>query len=198
MSGGNYIAQALVFLVRTVFDLYLIAVTLRFLFQLIKVDFYNPISQFLVKITNPPLRILRRVIPGYGAIDWSSVVLMLTVKACQIALISLIVSGRIPALSGLMLLSLSQIINLVIYIFIIAIFVQIILSWINPGAYNPATAILYQLTEPLLRPARRLLPPMGGLDLSPILVLVFLQLTIILIVNPLAHMGQNLAGYSLM
>jgi len=197
MTGG-YIAQAIIFLIRTVFDLYLIAVVLRFLFQLVRADFYNPITQFLVKITNPPLRLLRRIIPGFGSIDWSSLVLMLLIKSCQISLIALVAVGRIPAISGLLVFSLSQILNLIVYVFIIAIFVKIILSWINPGAYNPATVLLHQLTEPLLQSARKLLPPMGGLDLSPIIVFIFLQLTIILVINPIAHMGQSLSGFGLL
>lgn len=191
MTGG-YFTQAFIFLIRTVFDLYLLAVVLRFLLQLVGADFYNPISQFLVKITNPVLRPLRRIIPGYRGIDWSSLILMLGIKACEIVLITLIASGRVPAISGLLVISLAQILNFVIYVFIFAVLIQVILSWINPGAYNPATVILYRLTEPMLRPARRILPPAGGLDLSPLLVLVFLQLTVILIVNPLVDMGRAL------
>jgi len=194
MSGG-YFTQALVFLIRTAFDLYLLAVVLRFLLQLVGADFYNPISQFLVKITNPVLRPLRRLIPGYQGIDWASVVLMMILKAGEITLIALILTGGIPALPGLLVLSLAQILNFIVYVFIVAIIVQVVLSWVNPGAYNPATVILYRLTEPMLRPARRLLPSMGGLDLSPLLVLIFLQLTIILIITPLSHFGQSLSGY---
>jgi YggT family protein len=197
MTGG-YFTQAIVFLIRTLFDMYLLAVVLRFLLQLVRADFYNPISQFLVKVTNPPLRVLRRIIPGYKSIDWSSLTLMMIIKMLQLALVALVVSGRIPALSGLLVFGLSQILNLIVYVFIIVIFVQIILSWVNPGAYNPGTALLFQLTEPLLRPARRLLPAMGGLDLSPIIVIIFLQLIIILIINPLAHFGQYLSGYTIM
>jgi len=194
MSGG-YFTQALVFLIRTAFDLYLLAVVLRFLLQLVGAEFYNPISQFLVKITNPVLRPLRRLIPGYQGIDWASVVLMMILKAGEITLIALILTGGIPALPGLLVLSLAQILNFIVYVFIVAIIVQVVLSWVNPGAYNPATVILYRLTEPMLRPARRLLPSMGGLDLSPLLVLIFLQLTIILIITPLSHFGQSLSGY---
>lgn len=194
MSGG-YLAQALVFLISTAFDLYLLAVVLRFLLQMVRADFYNPISQFLVKATNPPLRYIRRVIRGYGGIDWSSIVLMLILKSVEITLLSLILAGTVPALHGLMVLSIAEILKLIIYIFMVAIFVQVILSWVNPGAYNPATVILYRLTDPVLRPARQLINPIGGMDLSPILVFIVLQLGMILIVNPLTHFGQSLAGF---
>jgi YggT family protein len=99
----------------------------------------------------------------------------------------------VPAIPGLLIISIAELLHLIIYIFIIAIFIQVILSWVNPGAYNAATVLLYRLTEPLLEPARKLIPPVGGLDLSPIAVFIFLQLTIILIVTPLDHLGLSLA-----
>jgi len=193
MSGG-YLSQALTFLIRTVFDLYLLAVVLRFLLQVVRADFYNPISQFLVKVTNPALKYIRRVVPGYKGQDWSSMVLMLVIKALEISILSLINYATMPAIHGLIVLSLAQILHLIIYIFMIAIFIQVILSWVNPGVYNPATVLLYRLTDPLMRPARRLIQPIGGLDLSPMIVIVFLQLIIILFVNPLMHFGQSLSG----
>ena len=193
MSGG-YLAQALSFLIRTAFDLYLLAVVLRFLLQVVQADFYNPISQFLIKVTNPALKYIRRVVPGYKGQDWSSMVLMLVIKALEISILSFINYATMPAIHGLIVLSLAQLLHLIIYIFIIAIFIQVILSWVNPGAYNPATVLLYRLTDPLMRPARKLIQPIGGLDLSPIIVFVFLQLIIILFVNPLMHFGQSLSG----
>lgn len=189
MTGG-YFAQAFIFLVKTVSDLYLLAVLLRFLLQLVGADFYNPISQFLVKVTNPVLRHLRRFIPGYRGIDWSSIVLMILIMVVEICMISLAAYGLVPALPGLLISSLAQILLMVTYVFIIAVFIQVLLGWINPGAYNPATVILYRLTEPLLKRARRLLPPAGGLDFSPILVFVVLQLVIILPINMLADLGR--------
>jgi len=189
MTGG-YFSQAFIFLVSTACDLYLLAVVLRFLLQLVGADFYNPVSQFLVKITNPALRFLRRFIPGYRGIDWSSIVLMLAIKAIEICLISLAAYGLIPALPGLLVSSLAGILHMIVYIFIIAVFIQVLLGWVNPGMYNPATVILYRLTEPLLKRARQLLPPAGGIDFSPILVFVALQLVIILLVNPLADLGR--------
>lgn len=189
MSGG-YFAQAFIFLVKTACDLYLLAVILRFLLQLVGADFYNPVSQFLVKVTNPVLRYLRRFIPGYRGIDWSSIVLMMLIMLVEISLISLAASGMVPALPGLLISSLAQLLRQVTYVFIVAVFIQVLLGWINPGAYNAVTVILYRLTEPMLKRARRLLPPAGGIDFSPILVFVVLQLVIILLINPLADLGR--------
>ena len=189
MTGG-YFAQAFIFLVKSACDLYLLAVVLRFLLQLVGADFYNPVSQFLVKVTNPVLRYLRRFIPGYRGIDWSSIVLMMLIKAVEICLISLTASGMVPALPGLLISSLAQLLHQVTYVFIVAVFIQVLLGWINPGAYNAITVILYRLTEPMLKRARQLLPPAGGIDFSPILVFVVLQLVIILLINPLADLGR--------
>ena len=194
MNGGAF-TEALVFLVRTAFELYLLAVVLRFLFQMVRADFYNPLAQFLVKVTNPALKPIRRIVRGYGGIDWSSILLMLILKSIQIAIIAVLVSGRFPVLTGLVVLSIAEILKLIIYVFMVAVFIQVILSWVNPGAYNPATVILYQLTEPLLRPARRVIPAVGGLDLSPLLVFIVLQLMIILFVNPISNTGQAMAGF---
>ena len=194
MNGG-YFTEAGIFLVRTAFDLYLLAVVLRLLLQIVRADFYNPISQFLIKVTNPVLRYIRRIVPGYKGQDWSSVILIFLLKTVEIMLLSLMTSGSIPPLIGIAVLSVAQILYLIVYIFIIAVFIQVILSWVNPGAYNPATVILYLLTEPLLRPARNLLPPISGLDLSPLVVFIILQLIVILIINPLLHLGQSLSGF---
>lgn len=192
MSGG-YIAEAVGFLINTLFGLYLVAVALRFLLQYVRADFYNPVSRFVVAITNPPLRPLRRFIPGFRGIDWPCLVLMLLLKMLQLSLLGLVYAGRIPAPAGLLVLSLAGLLNLVIYIFIFAVLIQVIISWVNPDAYNPVTVILHRLTNPLLRPARRLIPPISGLDFSPIVVLVALQLLIMLGIRPLTDFGRVLA-----
>ena len=193
MNGGYFI-EALVFLIRTVFELYLLAVALRFLFQIVRVDFYNPLAQFLVKITSPALKPIRRFVRGYKGIDWSSVILMIILKSVQISVIAVLVSGRFPVITGLLVISIAEILKLIIYIFMVSVFIQVILSWVSPGTYNPITLILYQLTEPIMRPARRVIQPVGGLDLSPLLVIIVLQLMIILIVNPIWNTGYVMAG----
>lgn len=192
---GSSVAEALIFLIDTVFGLYLLAVALRFLLQWVRADFYNPISQFLVAVTNPPLRVLRRFIPGYRGIDFSSLVLMLAIKLAELCLETLIAAGGLPAAAGLLVLGVAELLNLFIYIFLFAIIIQIVVSWVSPGAYNPVTVILYRLTDPLLRPARRIVPPVGGLDFSPILPIVALQLLIILLIKPLLRLGYSLGGF---
>lgn len=191
--GGSYFSDALLYLINTIFSIYILLVVLRFLLQTVRADSRNPISQFLLRVTAPPLRLLRRFIPGSGGLDWSCIILMVALQAIEFSLVSLVAYGASYAFIGLLLLSIAELLKLVIYIFMFVVFVQVILSWISPGSYNPITVLLYQLSEPLLRPARRLLPSTHGIDFSPILVLVFLQLSLILLVKPLTDLGRALA-----
>lgn len=188
---GNYFSNAGSFLIQVVFGLYILMVMLRFLFQLVRADFYNPVSQAIVKITNPPLALLRRFIPGLWGIDFASIVLLVVLQAIELALILLLNNpGIIPQPLGLAVLSVAELLNLAIWILIITLFVRIIISWVSPGGYNPVIALLVSLTDPLMRPARRMLPPISGLDLSPLVVFVVLQLSLMLLIQPLRHLGQ--------
>jgi len=191
--GSPYAANAAEFLIRVLFGLYLLALMLRFLLGWSRADFYNPISQFLVRVTNPLLVPLRRVIPPLARIDLASVILLLGLSVLELWLVGL-VRGIALAPAGLPVLALASLIDLGLHIYLVAILIQVILSWISPGAYSPITALLYSLNEPLLAPARRIVPPIGGLDLSPIVVLVLLQLTSMLLVAPLRDLGVGLAG----
>ncbi len=190
--GGNYGEHAGVFLVQTLFGLYILAIMLRFLLQWVRADFYNPASQFLVKVTNPLLKPLRRLIPGFWGMDLAAIVLMLLLQMLELFLVGVIV-GQAFSLPGVALMSIGELLSLAIYVFIFAIIIQIILSWIQPGSYNPVIGLINRLTEPLLAPARRLIPPVSGLDLSPLAVLILLQLTQILLVSPIKDMGRMLA-----
>lgn len=192
MSMGSYVNNAGAFLISTLFSMYILAVMLRFLLQLVRADFYNPLSQFLVKITNPPLKPLRRLIPGLGGIDLASIVLLLALKLLEIWLLATLYRAGLPGPAGLLVLALAQLLDLLINVYFFSILIQAILSWVNPSHYNPITTVLYQLNAPLLNPAQRLIPSMGGLDLSPVVVLIALQLASILLVAPLMALAQRL------
>ncbi len=169
---NGILASPMTFLIDTVFGLYILAVMLRFLLQLVEADFYNPVSQFLVKITHPPLRILRRFIPSFGRMDTASLVLMFALQMLGDYLVSYLQGGGQVAVGALAALSFIQLVKLVFNVFIFAIIIQALLSWINPDPYNPVYSLLSDLTEPVMRPCRRLLPPIGGLDLSPIIAII--------------------------
>ncbi|PZN71830.1 MAG: YggT family protein [Candidatus Methylumidiphilus alinenensis] len=147
---------------------------LRFLLQWAEADFYNPISQFLVKLTHPPLRYLRRFIPSVRRIDSASLVLMLAVQILSDYLVfTLQQISASPA--SLLLVALGQLLELLYNILFYSILISVVLSWVAPRGYNPAMKLLYDLTDPLLAFFRRFLPPMGGIDISPLLALVALQ-----------------------
>lgn len=189
---GGYGTNAIEFLIHTIFGMYLVAVMLRVLLQLSRADFYNPVSQFLVKVTNPPLIPLRRIIPGFLGIDFAAIVLMIAIKSVEIFLIVLI-KGVSIKISGLAVLSIAELLRLLINVYFFTILIQVVISWVNPGTYNPVVSLLYSINEPLLSRARRLIPPISGFDLSPIVVIILLQLLSMLLIQPIADLGQGLA-----
>lgn len=180
---SNYLTNPLVFLVQVIFGLYSMVVLLRFLLQVVRADFYNPVSQFIVKVTTPVLKPLRRIIPGIGGLDISSLLLAWIVKTLELLLV-LAISGKGLHFVAASLLAIPDLIELTINIFLFAILIQVILSWVGQGGYNPAVSVIYSLTEPLMRPARRIIPPISGLDLSPMVVMVALYLLEMLLIPP--------------
>ena len=172
--SGNYFTNPVEFLISTLFSLYILAVMLRFLLGMVRADFYNPVSQFLVRITNPVLVPLRKVIPSVGKFDISAVILMVVLQILSLTLIVLLRGGGVPV-SAVIIISLAELVSLAINVFFFAIIIQVILSWVNPGTYNPVTALLHSLTGPVLRPIQQLIPPISGIDLSPLFALIGLQ-----------------------
>lgn len=188
---NQYFAASAVFLIQTVFGLYILAVMLRLLLQFARADFYNPVSQFIVKVTNPPLKPLRRIIPGWGGIDLASVLLLLILQMLELFLYNLAI-GHASPMPGLMVAAIAELLALLINVFIGAILIQVILSWVAPGTYNPLTGLVHKLADPILAPARRIIPPISGIDLSPLVALVILQLLKFLLVAPIANLGHQL------
>lgn len=181
---------ALVFLINTVFGIYILLLMLRFLLQWLRVDFRrDSILRLLVRITDPLLQLLYNFIPGWRNIDFAAIVLMMGLKMLELALTTWLYGQRLAWL-GLLILSLANLLSLLIYIFIFSILIQVILTWITPpDSYNPLSYLLYHLNEPLLRPVRRRLPVLQGIDLSPLVVIIALQLTDILVVGLLRQLA---------
>lgn len=190
--GSSYMADPAIFIIDSLFSLYILAVLLRFLLQWCGADFYNPISQFLVKVTHPPLKLLRRFVPSIGKIDTSSLVLVFGLQMLADFSI-LLLKGVAISIGALTILSLTQLVSLLINIFIYAVFARAILSWINPGSFNAASSILHSLTEPVLDLCRKFIPDLGGIDLSPLAALMLLQLAKMVVLPPL-HQLANLIG----
>lgn len=179
-------AKILISTLQILSSFYLTIVLLRFLLQMARADFYNPISQFVVKATNPLLIPLRRMIPGWGGIDTASLVLALLIQSVVFLLIMYAAQGALIDPLTLILWSAVAILGLVLKIYFWALIAVIILSWVAPASHHPGIQLLHQITEPVMKPFRKLLPPVGGLDLSPILVFLILNVVTI-VVNELSR-----------
>ena len=162
------------FLLETLGSLYLCLVVLRTMLQASGADFYNPISQFVVKATQPPLGILRRAIPRGRRFDPALLVLAMVVQAIVLGGL-LVLAGYIPSVVQLITWSAVGLIGLVVNTYLIAMVIMIVVSWIAPGSHHPAVRLVYQVTEPVMGPVRSLLPAMGGLDFSPIVVFIVIN-----------------------
>jgi YggT family protein len=189
----NSFKVASIILVQSLFDLYLLILLLRLLLQYFRVDYYNPFSQFVVKATSPLVVPLRRIIPGYWGVDFATVLLLFIVTGIKIILICLISAQKFPNFSGLIVWSIGDLLNLGLKIFFYAVIINIVISWIPSLSRSPLAGIVYRLTEPLLKPVRRIIPLIGGIDISPIPVILILQFIISGVAAPISQLGSMLA-----
>ena len=171
---------ALSYLVSTIVDLYVTAILLRLLLQWVRADFYNPLSQFLVRITNPVLVPARRIIPSIGRLDTASVVVMLLLELLQLTLISLIGQTEY-GFQFLLFFAIRKLLVALLMTYFVLIIARVIISWIANQSRHPLIPLVYQLTEPVLRPFSRLIPPIGGIDLSPLFALIALRFLLLLL-----------------
>ena len=185
MSGLN---GAAIFVIQTLGSLYLLIVLLRFILQLVRANFYNPLCQFIVKATQPLLKPLRRVIPSLFGLDMSSLVLAIIVQMVIFAVV-LTLSYMSFNVFGLLLWAIIGVTALFLKVFFFAMIISVILSWVAPGSYNPGAQLVNQICEPLLAPFRRLLPNLGGLDISPIFAFIALNLLDRFVIGNLAMMS---------
>lgn len=184
------IQTALLFLINIIFDLYLFILMIRIILVWVGADYFNPLVQFVVKFTNFVVKPLRQWLPNFHRFETASICLVFVLALIKFLLISLLRFGM-PNILGLLLLSVADFLRLILLTFFYAILMQAILSWVQP--YNPATRVLYQFTHPVLHPFQRVIPPVGGFDISPLPALIILQLLIILVVNPLMFSGWGMA-----
>ncbi|MFT6551120.1 MAG: YggT family protein [Zhongshania marina] len=168
-------AEITIMLLNTIVSLAITAFLLRMILQLVRADFYNPICQFLVKATNPLVIPLRKIIPSMGKIDTASVLLALIAQAVGIALLFQLYGGGFPNPAQLLIWSVIGLCSALLNLYFFAIIGNIIMSWVAQGGAHPAAQLLYQITEPVMAPFRKILPPMGGLDLSPIFVFLCIK-----------------------
>ena len=164
-TGAGY------FIIQTILTLFCLAVLLRFILQAVRADFYNPLSQAIVKITEPVLKPIRMVLPTFGGLDIAALLVALLL---QMALAMLLFTG-LPAGSAAIVAPF-RLLMLVFDVYFWALLIMVILSWVSPGNRHPGAMLIHQITEPLLLPFRRLIPPVGGLDFSILAVFILLML----------------------
>jgi YggT family protein len=168
------------FLVETLFSLYIGAILVRFLLAWSRANFYNPLSQFLVKITNPVLVPLRRMIPAIGKLDTAAIVLALGLTIIQVLLL-LGLMGRDASILNVVLYSVFELLRTVVHIYIFAMIIQAVMSWVGNTYGNPLADLLNSLTSPLLRPIRNIVPVIGMVDLSPMVAILLLYIVLIVL-----------------
>jgi YggT family protein len=187
----NAMNDIFAYLVQTALTLYLLIMLFRFLLQLVRADFYNPISQFLVRATNPLVLPVRKVLPPIGAVDTASLLLAVIIQLLGIAVLLLLNGVGLPNITLLIAWSFLGVLGLLVKIYFFALLAMIIMSWIAPGSHHPAIYLIYQICEPIMAPLRRVLPPMGGLDFSPILVFILINVVQIALRHLAAGVGLH-------
>ncbi len=171
---------AVIYLISTIIDLYVAAILLRLLLQWVRADFYNPLSQFLIKATNPVVIPARRIVPSIGKLDTASVVVMLLLELAQLVIINLI-SQADYGFQFLLVFAIKKLLVTLLMTYFVLIIARVVVSWIANQSRHPLIPLIYQLTEPVLRPINKLVPPIGGIDLSPLFALIALRFLLLLL-----------------
>ncbi|MFZ2314819.1 MAG: YggT family protein [Gammaproteobacteria bacterium] len=187
---SDTIRNALLFLINTIFDIYLFILVLRVILAWVGADYFTPIVQFIVKMTDFLVKPLRRYIPNYRSIEFSTIVVILVLEMIKFFIVGLLTFG-LANIIGLIIMAFSDFLKLVLMAFFYAILFQAILSWVQPT--SPMNRVLVQFTAPILRPFQRICPTINGFDISPIPALIVLQLLIMIVVTPLMALGMGVA-----
>lgn len=172
--------QAFAFLIETVFQLYLVALMLRLLLEALGANYYNPVCQALIKVTDPLVRPLARILPNIGRVSLAGIVLLYLLEVVLLLILAALggwpMDPVIIALTALL-----RLVRMLLVLYLVLIIVSVILSWVGQGFRHPIVPLIFQLTEPVLAPIRRVLPPLGGFDLSPLVAIIGIQFLIILL-----------------
>jgi YggT family protein len=188
----GYLASAGQILINFAFGALVALVVLRVLLQWVHANFYNPVCQFLYKATNPVLMPLRRLIPSWRNVDVAAILLAWVLSAIKLALLYAL-AGQGLGLLGLLVMAVADLVDFVLMLYFGLILVRVLLSFISVERGNPIVPLIFQLTEPVLRPIRRVIPAIAGLDLSPMVAWLVVMLARVLLVGPVLDFGMRLA-----
>lgn len=183
--------QGVFFLIGTLFDMFVLLLVVRFMLAYVGANYFDPVTQFVVKLSDWLVKPLRRLCPNVRRIEVSTLIIIFALQLIKFTAGSIIVLGGFPSILSIGLLAVSDMIKLFIQFFFYAILIQVIMSWLQPG--SPVMYTLYQLTSPIMRPIQRVIPPIAGIDISPIPAMLGLQFLLIVLVNPLTYMAASLS-----
>lgn len=187
---SDTVLAALLFLITTVFNLYLFVLTIRLILAWVNADYFHPATQFVLKCTDFLVKPLRSYIPNYRRLETATLVCIIVITTIKFFFISLLTFG-LPNVIGLLLLAVTDTFKLILETFFYAIFLQAILSWLQPG--SPIARVLEKFTAPILRPLQRVIPPISGFDITPVIALIVLQLLLMVIVKEGIYIGWRVA-----
>jgi YggT family protein len=185
---NNPIVHALVFLIDTIFTLYIVAVLLRFFLQTVRANFHNPLCQLIIKATNPVLLPLRRFIPGLWGMDMAALTVAVVLSFINQTLLALLTLGSASKVLAIFVVSLADLLGLIFYIYLFALLIIVVASWFASGG-SPVLQALHQLLSPILVRIRKRLPATSGFDFSPLVLGILLVLFNILVVMPVKALG---------
>jgi len=186
----NTFDSAGIFLIQTVFDFFIFVALMRLLLQFFHANYYNPIVAFILKITNPAVKPLRKFVPGFGGIDFSIVVLVLILEFIKLFLMAWLNFSAIPNVLGVSIWALGVFLKQLINVFFYATIIQVVMSWFPQFHTSPIYELLLTITEPIMRPVRRIIPAIAGIDLSPLFVIIGLKLIGIILTTPIINLGM--------
>ena len=178
--------RALIYIIDAIAGLITLVLLLRFWLPWVGADFRNPFAQGILQATSPLINPLRRIVPAIGRIDTATVLVALVVQAIAVSIVLLLL-GVPLSFKFIIISAVFELVILSLQLFLFAIIIRIVLSWIAPGNYSPVTALLNDLTDPILRPFRRIVPTFGGFDISPIFAIILLGAVSILIEDSRAY-----------
>jgi YggT family protein len=187
---SDTLLAAALFLINTLFDIYLFILVIRLILVWVGASYFDPITQFVVKMTDFIVKPLRKILPNVQRLELSTLLLILVVESLKFLCVSLLSAG-VPAVTGLLLLAIGDALKLILQTFFYGILLQVVMSWVQP--HSPTNYFLIQFTSPIMRPLHRIIPPIAGFDITPIPAMLLLQLLMIVLVNPIMAMGFSAA-----
>ncbi|MFC3285561.1 YggT family protein [Litchfieldella rifensis] len=184
---GSQLGSAGLLLVNTLINIYLFLLMLRFLLQASRADYYNPISQSIVKITQPVVGPFQGFLRPVGSFDLATLAAGSLLKLVSIIAILQIAGFGMPSIGGAAIGTVAALANAILKIYFFALIAMIILSWVAPQASHPGALLIMQLVEPIMAPVRKVIPPLGMIDLSPIVVFIAISLVDGIVVGSLTR-----------